>query len=250
MGIITNYQGALHRIRVKLYPNYLPNIKGAFIARTDAEASLNIDKICETMKDRGGFSGKYEDLVENVKQFLNEVAYQLCDGFAVNLRFFSIHPNIGGTFESVKDPHDPVKNPVKFKFRVLKTLRELKQHITIEITSVADGNAFIYEFTDTEEDSVNGLFVAGNLFTLSGSKIKVAGDDLGCGVFFVPVDDPSQAVKATRLAENSPTRIIGIAPSTGHQYNRIEVRTQYAGSGTTLLKTPRVITSDFIIEEA
>ena len=250
MGIINNYQGALHRIRVKLYPNYLPNVKGTFIARTDDEASLSIAKICETMKDRGGFNGKYEDLVEYVKQFLNEVAYQLCDGFSVNLHFFSIHPNIGGTFESLNDSRDTEKNPVKFKFRVLKTLRNIAQHITVELVAVADGNAFIDEFIDTEEDSVNGLYIAGNIFSLSGNKIKVAGDDPGCGVFFVPVDDPSQAVKVTRIGENSATRIMGIAPDTHHAQNRIEVRTQYTGSGTTYLKTPRVIVSSFIIEAA
>ena len=73
MGIVNNFNGALHHIRIKLFHNYLPSVKGAFIARTDNEASLNVEKICETMKDRGGFSGKYEDLLEYVKQFLNEV---------------------------------------------------------------------------------------------------------------------------------------------------------------------------------
>ena len=46
------------------------------------------------------------------------------------------------------------------------------------------------------------------------------------------------------------SRIIGISPNSGYSRNRIEVRTQYSGSGGTLLKTVRVITSGFILEHA
>jgi len=34
MAIINNVTEVLHRIRVKLYPNYLPTAEGAYIART------------------------------------------------------------------------------------------------------------------------------------------------------------------------------------------------------------------------
>jgi len=75
-------------------------------------------------------------------------------------------------------------------------------------------------------------------------------DDPNVGLYFVPVDDPSRAVKVTRIAENTPTKIVGIAPQTEHLQNRIEIRTQFLGSTSVFLKTPRVITSNFIIEEA
>jgi hypothetical protein len=72
----------------------------------------------------------------------------------------------------------------------------------------------------------------------------------GVGVFFVPVDDPSKAVKVSRVAENTPSKITGIAVDTGYAYNRIEIRTQFAGSGANFLKTPRTITSNFVLEHA
>jgi hypothetical protein len=37
--------------------------------------------------------------------------------------------------------------------------------------------------------------------------------------------------------------------STGHSLNRIEIRTQFTGSGGIFLKTPRIITSGFVLEE-
>jgi hypothetical protein len=250
MGINNNIDDVLHRIRVKLYPNYLPNTEGRYVARTDSEALLDIERICAAMKNRGGFLGSYENLIENVKAFQNECAYQLADGFALNLIYYSIHPNIGGTFNSEKEAHDPKKNPVSFKFRTRLPLRNLVQHISVDIAGVADGNAFIDEFIDRDENSVNGIFAPGNMFCINGNKIKLAGDDPGCGVFFVPLDDPSKAVKVTRIGENNGSTVTGIAPDTHYQYNRIEIRTQYSGSTTTFLKAPRSIVSDFVIESA
>ena len=247
MGVITNYTGALHRIRAKLYTNYLPKVGGAYIARSDNEASLSIEKICETMKDRGGFAGKYGDLVENVKQFLDESAYQLCDGFAVNLKYFSIHPHIGGTFASVKESYDSEKHSVSFKFRITRAFHDITRNINVDIIGLADSNTYIDEFTDTDEGLVNSSYSPGNLFSLTGSKIKIAGDDPCCGLFFVPVGDPSKAVKVSRIAENSTSKIIGISPCTGYTRNKIEVRTQFNGSGN-LLKTPRIIVSSFVLE--
>lgn len=250
MAIVNNVTEVLHRIKVKLYPNYLPAAEGAYIARTDSEATLNIDQVCAALKNRGGYGGDYEDLVEGVKQFFDEAMYQLCDGFALNTGYYSIHPNVGGTFNSVNDIHDHDKHPIKFRFRTLKKLRNLVPFIGVDIEGIADTSGWIDEFIDTDEDSVNTLFVPGDVFIIHGHKIKLAGSDPNVGVYFVPVDDPSAAVKVTRVPENTPSKIMGVAPQTNHQYNRIEIRTQYAGSTSNLLKNLRVITSPFILEES
>ncbi|MDR2393467.1 MAG: hypothetical protein LBD93_04845 [Treponema sp.] len=49
------------------------------------------------LKTRGGFTCSYDDLVERVRQFLDEAAYQLYDGFAVKAGYFSLHPNVGAS---------------------------------------------------------------------------------------------------------------------------------------------------------
>jgi hypothetical protein len=54
MAIINNVTEVLHRIRAKLYPNYLHGVDGVYIARTDDEASLNIEQVCAALKNRGG----------------------------------------------------------------------------------------------------------------------------------------------------------------------------------------------------
>jgi hypothetical protein len=250
MAIINNVTEVLHRIRVKLYPNYLPTAEGAYIARTDSEASLNIEQVCAALKNRGGYGGDYEDLVEGIKQFFDEMAYQLCDGFAVNTGYYSVHPNVGGTFNNTTEIHDHKKHPITFRFRTGSKLRRLVEHIGVDIEGIADTSGYIDEFIDIEEDSINAHYLPGNQFILHGHKIKIAGDDPGVGLYFVPVDDPSKTMKVTRIAENSPSRIIGVAPGTGSSPVKIEIRTQYTGTSNTFLKNPRVITSGFVLEEA
>jgi hypothetical protein len=186
MNLVYGVQQVMHRIRVKLYRNYFPK-GGPYIARTDSEATLNIDQVGAARRDRGGLTMDFEDFIDGVKQFFEEMIYQLCDGFAVNTGYFTIYPNLGGTFKSVHETPDPKTHPLTFRFHACKPLRDIA----------------------------------------SGIHIVVEG-----------------------LAENSTSRIIGIAPQTGHQFNKVEVRTQFAGSGNVFLKTMRIITGDFTLEEA
>jgi hypothetical protein len=54
----------LHKIEAKLYPNYLGKGEGAYVARAKAEAPLAIEAVCAAAKNRGGFTGQNEDLME------------------------------------------------------------------------------------------------------------------------------------------------------------------------------------------
>jgi hypothetical protein len=250
MAITNNIDDVLHKIKVYLHPNHLPKIEGRYIARTENEDSLTISKICAAMKNRGGYTGSYDNLVENIRLFLDECAYQLCDGYALNLKYYSIHPTISRTFDSERETHDHKKNPIKFRFRTLTPLKKLRDLIQVEIMGVADATGFIDQFIDRENEKTNTTFAKDTMFCITGAKIKIIGDDPDCGLYFVPVDDPTGAVKVDRIGENNGTMITGIAPTTGHPENKIEIRTQYTGSNTVLLKTPRKITSTFTLTEA
>jgi hypothetical protein len=248
MAIVDDVTETLHHIYVKLYPNYLPHIKGAYIARTDNEASLSIEQVCAALKNRGGFTGSYKDLVESVRQFFSEAAYQLCDGFAVNTGYFSIHPNVGGTFDKINEGHDTHKHPVTFRFRTHAPLRALAEHIIVEIEGLANVAGYIDEVEDIATGAVNETLTPGEQFSIAGHKLKIVGDDPEVGVYFVSADGAGLSVKAgKRLAENTATKLIGIIPALAVGTWKVEIKTQYAGSGDTILKAPRVIESAFVL---
>jgi hypothetical protein len=255
-SIIDETQEVLHRIRARLYANYLPSVDGEYIARTDDEAALKIPQVCASMKNRGGFTGSVDDAQEHVHLFLKEAMYQICDGFSVDFGFFKINPRIGGAFKDALETWDPKKHPVKFSFHVLKPLRDIVPHIEVYIEGVHDGGGFIAECTDITTEAVNETLTPGGMFALAGHKIKVAGEDAACGVYFAPEGagagaGPAQKVKVTgHFAENTAGKIIGIVPALGAGQWRVEIVTQFSGSGSTTLKTPRTLRGAAILTVA
>ena len=236
----------MHRIRVKLYPNYLPGYENTYIARTDNEASLSIEDVCAALRDRGRFNGDYNTLVDHVKKYYDETAYQLCNGFSINNGYYSLYPNLGGVFNGPMDTPDPKKHILSFRFRILQGLRKTAESIGISIEGIATTDAYIHEFIDTDENSRNNFFKPGHLFALRGRLIKIEGDDPSVGMYFVPIDG-SSPVKVSRLNENSSTNIRGVIPETENQVCKIEIRTQFSGSSLKPLKNVRIIKSSFTL---
>lgn len=237
----------LHHVYVRLYPNYFVNIEGAYIARTNSEASLSIEKICAALKNRGGFTGNYDDLVEYVKQFFDEMAYQLCDGFAVNTGYFSIHPHVSGTFDKITEGHDTEKHPVTFRFRIGAPLHALADHIVVEVEGIANVLGYIDEFVDVNTESVNGIASPNGLFSIAGHKIKIIGENAEVGIYFVSEADPAVRIKVSgNLAENTASKLIGVIPSLSAGKWKVEIRTQFNGS-VKHLKEPRVIEGEMVL---
>ena len=236
-----------HRIRVKLYPQRLPDVPGQYIARTINERALRIEDICTTIKQRGGFEGDPKKLMEYVELYYKEVAYQLCNGFAVNNGLFTVLPNVGGLFDSPKEGLTVEHHPVTARFRSELKLKSLMKLIEVNVDGVADTSGYIHQFHDICSNTVNDTISGRSNFILTGYKIKVAGNHDDCGVYFVPIDEPDKRLKVQdRLTENFPSKIIGTTPMlVAPKSYRVEVVTQFTGSGSTLLKAPRTITSNF-----
>jgi hypothetical protein len=249
MTVINNVNEVLHKIRVKLYPNYLPDVQGAYIACMDNEASPSIEGVCTAAKNRGSFTGNYDDPVEHIKQFFDEAAYQFCGGFAVNTGHYSLYPNgrYGGTFDKITESHDEKKYPVTFRFRTRAPFRVLAEHIEIEIEGLADVTGYIDKRIDVTSGAVNETLTSGGIFSLSGHKIKVEEDNPDVGIYFVFAVDAAQSVKVTgHLAENTGSKVIGIIPALAAGYYKGEIKTQYTVGGA-MLKEPRMVESGFTV---
>lgn len=246
MRIVETVNAVLHHIRVRLYPCPLPRSGGAYYARVSSEAMLTIDDIAAAMKSRAGFTGNYDDMVSYVNQFFDEMAYQLCDGFAVSTGYFSIHPAIGGYFNKTDELGDREKHPVSFRFRTQPPLRRLTRFIDLELDEWKD-RGIIEQFIDADSGAVNKSLIPGSLFIITGYKIKVKGDNPDCGIYFVSDADPSRRFKVTRgLGGNTGRKISGLAPDLPPGEYSVEIKTQYTIGGTNL-KEPRTIRSDFSV---
>jgi hypothetical protein len=232
----------LHKIEAKLYPNYLGKGEGAYVARSKAEAPLSIEDICASAKNRGGFTGQYEDLVEHTHIFINEMIYQLLDGFSTQIGgYFSLHTRLGGTYHSERDRIDPAK--ITIAFRELSRLKELLAKIEVENEGLAGDGAYIDEAADAHSGTLNSALTPGGMLHITGHKIKVGGSDAACGVWFVNEAGGARTKVTENLGLNRPTEVMAQIPALAAGKYRLEIVTQYS-NGTIQLKEPRTIKAD------
>jgi len=249
MGLVYGVSARQHSIKVKLYPNYLPKYEGTFLARTDSEAPIILEEACASVIDRRRFDGTHDTLLTAAKALIEEIIRLLMNGDTVNLGPLSLYFNVGGTFKTEHDTPDHKNHPLTLRTRIHSSFAKLLEGVHVEVEGFAGASGCIDLYKDEEMGDENHMFLPGNMFILYHQKGKIEGPDPTVGLYFVPVDNPGATVKVLRIIENTPTKIVGVAPQTGYQRNRLEIRTQYAGSGSILLKTPRIITSPFILEE-
>jgi hypothetical protein len=216
------------------------------VARAKAEAPLSIEDICASAKNRGGYTGSYDDLVEHAHIFINEAVYQLLDGFSVQMGgFFSLHTRITGTYHGAHD-HIGAEN-LHIAFRTLGRLKELLLKVQIENEGAAGDGAYIDEIVDVHTDSLNSVLTPGNMAHILGDKIKVEGSAPEVGVWFVSEADGNARTKVSEnLGLNKGTEIMALIPTLSAGQYTLEIVTQYTRGGAAL-KDPRTIKAEAVL---
>jgi hypothetical protein len=246
MAGFEKYLALLHRLRIRLYPNYLTDT-GKYIARVATERSVSIEEICANLRERSSFQGNAEEAAYNVRQFCDECGFLVCDGWSINMKYYSISPHVGGVWNSADEVHDREKHPIGFTFRTLKPLRELTSRISVEVESIEEFAAYIDTVEDADTGAINETLTIGSEMIVSGHRIKIEGDDPSCGLYLVSQSDGTTHKITRRLAVNSGAKLITIVPvlTVGDKV-KVRIVTQYSGSKT-LLKEARQFESAAIL---
>jgi hypothetical protein len=238
-------QAVLHPVRVKLYPNYLTD-EGKYVARTDAYRSLSVAEICGNLRERGSFSGNPEDAANNIQQFCEECGFLICDGFSLNMKYYSISPHVSGTWDNAGEAHDREKHPIGFTFRTLKPLRDLASRIQLAVEGIVEEPSYIDEVQDVTSGTVNEALTPGGVIVITGHQIKIAGTKIGVGLRVSGAYSSGQAfstVVPPPYVENTGSKIIAVLPASLPSGTcKVQINTQYT-SNSTLLKDIRTIWS-------
>lgn len=237
----------LHKIKAYLYDNFLtkdnPN---DFIARTVSERSLSVKQICESAVNRGGADVSATAMEHATELFLKEMAYQLCDGYSVNTGYFTAGTQIRGVFDSPSETFNSRKHSILFQFSQGEKLRAEIPNIEINILGVADASSAILQVTDVKSGTINDLLTPGRNLKVSGTKIKVGGDNPENGIYFISTDTNTRTkVEESDVVVNNPSELIVIIPTLPAGTYRLEIVTQQSGS--TLLKDPRTATLEKVL---
>jgi hypothetical protein len=171
------------------------------------------------------------------------IAAIIAEGGAVNTELFNAHPSIQGVFTSPEDA-DGKDRKVKINLHAGIVLRNaVKQVKTKRLAAVATGT-IITAVTDIKTGAVNSALTPGRDIKIIGSKIKIAGEESGVGLFFVPDTGDPVPVDPSDFVINNPSEIIAVIPSLSAGQYKVRIVTQFTSSSGKLLKTPHNVTFD------
>ena len=200
--------------------------------------TLRKEDIAKEIK-RTGSELKLPTILSVTSQSNDIIMEALLNGDSVITDICQFIPRITGPFDSVDAPFDPTIHRLTFDVVFTKAMREgLKKVKTINL-GAKESVARIGVVTDTLTGLIDGTITPNEDIMISGSLIKIAGDESVVGIFFVA--ESGEAVKVTRrLTQNDPGKIIARVPALGNGKYTLRIVTQYSTSKQ-LLKEPRTL---------
>ena len=224
-------------LRYSLVENLLTERPDDYSAQTHATASFDKEAVITRMLNRGTLLTR-TDILAVLNGLEETVANALLEGYNVNLPLFNTSFSISGVFESSSDSFDGNRHKLNINLTKGVLLREVEKNVKFEKTNAATPLPQIQEVKDSVSGKVNETLTAGGVIEVRGYNLRIDGDHPDCGLWFF--NDSGQAVRATVIIENKPSKIIAMIPALnfGGGLCQVKVVTQHTGSGT-LLKTPK-----------
>lgn len=222
-------------IKALLYPNPMKNARGTYMARTSAYGTLGIKEICRSKGSKHGSLNNPDNMEYYVNLFFEEMTELLTKGYNINTGYFKAAVKINGTFDTENDEFDSERHQVNFKFSQGNTLRKIATETKAEILHIRPFNFVIGQVTDCFTGSVCELLTPGSNLIINGVKIRLVGDDSTVGVYFINESTGERTkVASNEIAVNQNNKLIIVIPHIEKGDYRLEVVTQYSGSGTPL----------------
>jgi hypothetical protein len=236
-----------HKIRAELYDNVLTEDPNDFAARVVADKPLTSKDVCNYATQRGGADISAKAMEHAVDLYLNEMVYLLCNGFTVNTGVFNVRPAIKGVFNKATEQFNPEKHKISFDFNQGLRLRKELESVSVEITGVSKVTFFIDEVVDIESDSVNDLLTPNRNLRISGSRIKIDGENAENGVYFINQESKERVKVSSKIPVNKPSELMVVIPALPAGSYKLEIATQFSGNYKTPLKETRSALFDKVL---
>lgn len=228
-----------HTIKAYLYDNLLTPDPNDFTARVSSERSLSVADICHSAATRGGADVSDAAMSHAVELFLKEMAYRLCDGFAVNTGYFTAMPVVRGVFLNPNETFDPQRHTLQFQFTQGELMRREIEDVEVKIMGVAETGLYIGQVEDMKSRTVNEVLTPGFNLRVTGTKLRVVGDKPGVGIFFrETATNTATKVDEGDIVINNPSELMIIIPALPAGTYQLEITTQFS-TNKQWLKEPR-----------
>ena len=241
---------AKNKIRAYLYDNALTTEDANdFIARAEIMKSLSVKDICQSAATRGGADVSASAMEHAVELFHREAAYLLSNGFSVNAGLYNAAARIKGVFKSPTETFNSARHSIDVNFNQGELVRKEMDDVDVDVRGLASTDVYIAQVSDVKTHSINDTITPTYNVRITGSKLKIAGNDDRNGVYFVDEDNPDTRTPVPKddIVNNFPSELLVRCPASLNGRYRLEVVTQYSLNSKHFLKEPRTAVFDRIL---
>ena len=180
---------------------------------------------------------------------LKDIAIErLLAGASVNFGLGHFNLSVNGVFIGDNAQWDSTKHSLSVSVSPTAEVREAVRAVKVNVRGMATAGTVINTVADVASGEENTRLTPGGAVNLTGSKIKVAGDNPACGIMLTNEDNGTQTtIPANAIAVNNPSKITFVVPAllpTGNY--KLSIVTQFSNTST-LLKEPRTYVFDYVL---
>jgi hypothetical protein len=140
--------------------------------------------------------------------------------------------SVGGVFYGDNAQWDSSQHSLAPRLTPTAELRSVVKATAVKVRGMASSGIYINTVTDVASGEVNSRITPGGPVNLTGSKIKIAGDEALTGIFFTREQTGEvTAVARNFISVNDPSKIHFVAPATlpAGDY-QLSIATQFGSS--------------------
>jgi len=180
---------------------------------------------------------------------LKEIAReQIANGASVSFGLGYFGLGVNGVFIGDNAKWDAAIHSLSIRVTPTADLRNAAKAAVVDVRGMAEIGTVINSVTDVSSGEVNSRLTAGGGVNITGSKIKIIGENAANGISLVNQATSEATLIATNaILTNDPSKVSFIVPTglTSGDY-KLSITTQYT-STKTLLKEPRVFVFDYVL---
>ncbi|MGQ1947087.1 DNA-binding domain-containing protein [Geofilum sp. OHC36d9] len=196
-------------LRYGLIENPLTSDPDDYMAVTFDNQTVGIDEIVERMISRGSTVTKAEAL-GSFEEFNLAVCDIVKSGFNIKTDLFSVYPTVAGVFNDASEGFNSSKHSINLNLRAGQRLIEAVANLSVEKVTVTESKPVLQLLTDLKSGAINESATIGQIVSIKGALLKIAGEAPSVGVFFIAADGTE-----TRIADfvkNKPSELLFFIP--------------------------------------
>ncbi len=228
-----DYESA--KLAAVLYPSAIGkknNGKTSYHARPIFRGTLNMENIADDILVTGVLKGYSRQQILLVWHVINcAVLDRVINGAIVHGGLGIYCAKVNGSFDNEHAVFNPNKNSIGIAFRIEKSVKKLLSSLRPVIAQENRILPTILSVHDLESNT-NDTLTPGGLIKITGSFIRISGDNKDNGLYFVNIEDESKTVKveSSKIGVNTSSEIACTVPALESGKYSLKIITQFTRS--------------------